>query len=205
MGINMRMIGIMGGTFNPIHNGHLFLAENAYEQVGLEQIVFMPSKNPPHKAKPERITDWQRAEMIALAIKDNPHFILSTMELERDGFTYTADTLELLVKEHPETKYHFIVGADSLFMMDQWKEPQKIFDLCTVVAACRDGVDLGMLSEQAQYLRERFHGEILLVEMPMMQVSSENIRERAARQQSLRYYLPDCVIEYMKENQLYRN
>ncbi len=201
----MKMIGIMGGTFNPIHNGHLFLAENAYEQMGLEQIMFMPSKNPPHKMKPEKVTDAQRAEMIALAIEDNPHFVLSTMELERDGFTYTADTLELLAKEHPEARYHFIVGADSLFMMDQWKDPQKIFDLCTVVAAARDGVDLEKLSAQADYLKERFHGDILLVEMPMMQISSENIRKRAAGGQSLRYYLPDRVITYINENQLYLN
>ena len=201
----MKMIGIMGGTFNPIHYGHLFLAQNAYEQVGLEQIMFMPSKNPPHKMKPEKVTDGQRVEMIALAIEDNPHFILSTLELEREGFTYTADTLELLAKEHPETRYHFIVGADSLFMMDRWKDPQKIFDLCTVVAAARDGVDLEKLSAQAGYLKERFHGDILLAEMPMMQISSENIRERAARGQSLRYYLPDRVITYINENQLYLN
>ncbi|MGF7144268.1 nicotinate-nucleotide adenylyltransferase [Anaerotaenia torta] len=200
----MKMIGIMGGTFNPIHNGHLFLAENAYEQVGLEQVVFMPSKNPPHKAKLEGITDQQRVDMIALAIEDNPHFVLSTLELKRDGLTYTADTLELLTKEHPEEEYYFIVGADSLFMMDQWKEPQKIFDRCKVAAACRDGLDLKALADQAQYLKEKFHGEILLVEMPMMQLSSESIRGRAARGQSLRYYLPDRVIAYIEENQLYQ-
>jgi nicotinate-nucleotide adenylyltransferase len=201
----MKKIGIMGGTFNPIHNGHLFLAENAYDQLGLEHILFMPSKNPPHKAKPNMVTDQQRVDMINLAIQDNPHFSLSTVELEREGFTYTADTLTLLAKENLEVRYYFIVGADSLFMMDQWYQPQIIFDLCTVVAAGRDQMDYDKLAAQAEYLRERFHADIQLVEMPMIQIASANIRSRIAENRTIRYYVPEQVGEYIRQHGLYHN
>ncbi len=201
----MKKIGIMGGTFNPIHYGHLFLAENAYEQLGLDQILFMPSKNPPHKPKPEAITDQQRVDMINLAIGDNPHFALSTLELERDGYTYTADTLRLLTEEQDEIRYYFIVGADSLFMMHRWYQPQVIFDLCTVVAAGRDHVDDGKLIEQAGFLKEQYHGDIRLVKMPTIQIASEDIRGRIAQNMTIRYYVPDRVAEYIDQNRLYHS
>lgn len=201
----MKKIGIMGGTFNPIHNGHLFLAENAYEQIGLDQILFMPSKNPPHKAKPNMVTDQQRVEMIQLAIQDNPHFALSTLELERDGYTYTADTLTLLAKGNQEIRYYFIVGADSLFMMQQWYQPQIIFDLCTVVAAGRDQVDENKLAAQAELLKKQFHADIQLVVMPTMQIASADIRDRVTQNKTIRYYLPDQVAQFINQHQLYRN
>ena len=200
----MKKVGIMGGTFNPIHYGHLFLAEYAYEQIGLDQILFMPSKNPPHKVKPEDITDQQRSDMISLAITDNPHFKLSSMELEREGMTYTADTLSILVKEHPNTEYYFIVGADSLFMMHNWMEPQTIFSLCTIVAASRDNVEKEKLQNQAGYLKRVFSASILLLDMPTIQIASAVIRDRIATNKSTRYYLPEAINVYIAENQLYQ-
>src|SRR5690606_12925515 len=106
----MKKIGIMGGTFNPIHYGHLFLAENAYEQMGLDQILFMPSNNPPHKKVKDIVSNEHRKIMVHIAIKDNPHFTLSTIELEREGTTYTADTLAILTREQPDTEFYFLVG-----------------------------------------------------------------------------------------------
>ncbi|MBP1756460.1 MAG: hypothetical protein H6Q59_2858 [Firmicutes bacterium] len=200
----MKKIGIMGGTFNPIHNGHLFLAENAYEQIGLEEVLFMPSKNPPHKVKPQMVTDQQRVDMILLAIQGNPHFSISTVELKRDGYTYTADTLSLLTKENPDVRYYFIVGADSLLMMHQWYQPQIVFDHCTVVAAARDQVDLEKLAHCAADLKEHYNADIQLVKMPTMQISSADIRERVAQNKTIHYYLPDQVMEYIEKHQLYR-
>lgn len=200
----MKKVGIMGGTFNPIHYGHLFLAEYAYDQIGLNQILFMPSKNPPHKVKPEDITDQQRSDMISLAITDNPHFELSSMELEREGMTYTADTLSILVKEHPNTKYYFIVGADSLFMMQNWMDPQTIFNLCTIVAASRDNVEKEKLQKHAEYLESAFNASILLLDMPTIQIASAIIRDRIATNKSTRYYLPDAINIYIAENRLYQ-
>ncbi len=199
----MKKIGIMGGTFNPIHFGHLFLAENAFEQIGLDQILFMPSKNPPHKEKPYQVTELQRVEMVSLAIADNPHFALSTFELERNGYTYTADTLTLLKEENPDVEYYFIVGADSLFMMQQWYHPQTVFSLCTVVAAGRNNVEPKMLKQQAEYLRQQYQASIVLLDMPTIQIASEEIRKRIRKQRSIRYYLPDEVIEYINHNKLY--
>ena len=199
----MKKIGIMGGTFNPIHYGHLFLAENAYEQIGLDKVLFMLSKNPPHKVKLETVSDQQRTDMIRLAIQDNPHFEISTMELERDGMTYTSDTLTLLTKGKKDVCYYFIVGADSLMMMQDWHDPKTIFQLCTVVAASRDKVEKEQLQKQVQYLKERYPAEILLLDMPTIQISSASIRERTAEGKSIRYYLPKAVSEYIKSNRLY--
>ncbi|MDF2944674.1 MAG: hypothetical protein K0S01_3532 [Herbinix sp.] len=200
----MKKVGIMGGTFNPIHFGHLFLAENAYEQLGLDQVLFMPSKNPPHKAKPELISDQQRVDMISLAIMNNPHFSISNIELEREGWTYTADTLTLLRKENSDIEYYFIVGSDSLFMMQHWKDPQIVFQLCTVVAASRDNVEMERLQQKASYLKDEFNAKILLIEMPTIQIASAVIRERVAENKTVRYYLPDDVTDYITKNQLYR-
>jgi nicotinate-nucleotide adenylyltransferase len=151
------------------------------------------------------ITDQQRVEMIKLAICDNSHFALSTVELERDGYTYTADTLTLLAKENHDVRYYFIVGADSLFMMHQWYQPQVIFDLCTVVAAGRDHVDGAKLAAQAELLRERFHAEIQLISMPTIQIASADIRDRVSQNKTIRYYLPDQVASYISQRRLYHN
>lgn len=199
----MNKIGIMGGTFNPIHYGHLFLAENAYEQVGLDKVFFMPSKNPPHKAKPTEVTQQQRVDMINLAIRDNPHFELSTMELERDGFTYTADTLTLLAEMNPNTKYYFLVGADSLFMMQNWHKPQIIFDLCIIIAAGRDNADEKQILQHISYLENTFNANIRYINVPTIQVASNDIRKRLEADKTVRYYLPDSVIDYINSNNLY--
>ncbi|MDF2512434.1 MAG: hypothetical protein K0S04_2300 [Herbinix sp.] len=199
----MKKIGIMGGTFNPIHFGHLFLAENAYEQLGLDMVLFIPSKNPPHKNKPEDITEQQRIDMIQLAINENPHFELSTMEMEREGMTYTADTMTILKAENPDTEYYFIIGADSLFLMDKWYQPQIIFDNCIVAAANRDHADQVAMAEQVKLLKNQYHANIILIDMPTVQVSSCNIRERVAAKKSIRYYITDPVLEYIESKSLY--
>ena len=123
----MKKTGIMGGTFNPVHNGHLTLARQALRQFTLDDVLFMPCGVPYMKAG-QKVEDGQiRAEMTSLAIQDEPCFILSTMELERQGNTYTYQTLERLKAENPETEYYFIVGADSLFHMAEWVCPENIF------------------------------------------------------------------------------
>ncbi len=199
----MKKIGIMGGTFNPIHFGHLFLAENAYEQLGLDMVLFIPSKNPPHKTKPEDITEQQRIDMIQLAIQENPHFGLSTIEMEREGMTYTADTMSILKEQNPDTEYYFIVGADSLFMMHEWYQPQIIFNNCIVAAANRDHADQEALQKQIRLLKSQFNANIILIDMPTVQVSSCNIRERVAARKSIRYYLPGPVLNYIESKHLY--
>jgi nicotinate-nucleotide adenylyltransferase len=163
----------------------------------------MPSKNPPHKEKPVNVTEQQRVDMINLAIEDNPHFELSTMELEREGLTYTADTLTLLTCQNPDTRYYFLVGADSLFMMQNWYRPQVIFNLCTIVAAGRDNAEEEKIRKHILYLKNTYRADIRYIHMPTIQVASNDIRDRIGAGRSVRYYLPDSVIDYIKSSHLY--
>lgn len=198
----MNKVGIMGGTFNPIHQGHLILAEQAYEQFGLDHVLFMPSKNPPHKNKSELLSDEHRTNMVMLAINKNPHFAISTLELEREGTTYTADTLNYLTKKHSDTMYYFIVGADSLFSMQNWMEPQTIFHLSTIIVAGRDTTNVEV-ENHIEYLNKTFGAHILQLSMPNIEISSRIIRERIAENKTIRYFIPDEVIAYIKKNSLY--
>lgn len=200
----MKKIGIMGGTFNPIHYGHLFLAENAYEQMGLDQILFMPSNNPPHKKVKDIVSNEHRKTMVHMAIKDNPHFTLSTIELEREGTTYTADTLAILAREQPDTEFYFLVGADSFFSFPNWKNPERILELCTLVVFDRDHVEQEKMENQLKYLTSTYPGaKISLLEMPTIQISSKMIRERIANNKSIRYYVPIDVMAYIEKHNLY--
>jgi len=201
----MKKVGIMGGTFNPIHYGHLFMAESAYEQLGLDKVLFIPTKNPPHKLIPSTITQEQRVMMLSLAIRDNPHFELSLMELEREGMTYTADTLKILTDENPDTEYYFIAGADSLMQLHSWRNPENIFKLCTLAVAGRDDLDKETLNMQANKLAAAYNARIVFIDMPAIHISSSEIRARVAAGRSIKYYVHDEVIKYIEENQLYKS
>jgi nicotinate-nucleotide adenylyltransferase len=200
----MKKVGIMGGTFNPVHYGHLFLAENALEQYKLDEVLFMPSKNPPHKNKQDIVSNEHRADMVRLAIQDNSNFILSTMEYEREGTTYTADTLTILTEENPDTQYYFIIGADSLFMMQDWNRPEIIFNLCTVLVAGRDRVPENQMENQIRFLEETYGARILMLDMPAIEISSAIIRKRISENKTIRYYIPDKVMDYIENHELYK-
>lgn len=199
----MKKVGIMGGTFNPIHNGHLFLAEHAFEKSELDYILFMPSMNPPHKANMKIESAEHRIHMVKLAVENNPHFVLSDFELKRPGITYTSDTLMALKKDDPDTQYYFIVGADSFMMMTQWMDPQSVFSLSTIIVGGREQYSQVQLEEQASFLEREYKAKIILLDMPLMEISSEVIRERIENGKSIRYYVPDEVEAYIKENKLY--
>lgn len=199
----MRKIGIMGGTFNPIHVAHLILAESAYEQLKLDKILIMPSNNPPHKRHDSIVNDEHRIRMTELAIQNNSHFELSNVELEREGTTYTAETLEFLTKKYPDEEYYFILGADSLYQIEQWKAPEQIFELCHIVAAGRDSIPEQAILKQVNYLTMKFNAHIHYLEVPNMDVSSKLIRKYRKTGRSIRYYVPDAVEQYIKEQHLY--
>ena len=199
----MKKVGIMGGTFNPIHNGHLFLAEHALEQAGLDYILFMPSMNPPHKAGMNLVSAEHRISMVRLAVNDNSHFVISDLELRRPGITYTSDTLKALKKDEPDTEYYFIVGADSLMMMTDWMEPQTVFRLSTIIAGAREQCTQEQITEQAKFLEKTYKGKIILLDMPIMEISSKAIRERITNKKSIKYYVPNEVEAYIKEYHLY--
>ena len=199
-----KKIGIMGGTFDPIHVGHLILGEKAYEQLGLDKILFMPAGNPPHKRNRKgRASDEQRVEMVNLAIQGNPHFELSLIEMNAEGFTYTYRTLETLKKQNPDTDYYFIIGADSLYNFATWMEPARICQACTIVVATRDHVPVKNLDQEMTYLSKQDGGCFIRLETLNIDISSQLLRQWHQEDKSIRYYVPDAVVDYIEENQIY--
>lgn len=196
-------IGIMGGTFNPIHNGHLLLAEMAYEQLHLDTVWIMPNKKPYYKELAGNITEENRVEMIQRAIVDNSHFQFSDMELKREGVTYTVDTLEQMKKMYPSAELYFILGKDSLDYLDQWKDADKIMQMATIVAASRDDLKKDAIIKKMGELKRQFHANIVLLDSPNMEISSSYLRASLKEGRSCKYLMPDSVISYIKEKGLY--
>lgn len=200
----MRKTGIMGGTFNPIHNGHLKLASAALEQFALDEVLFMPCGVPYMKAGQKIAPGQARAEMTALAIQEHPLFTLSTIEIEQQGNTYTYRTLECLKKEHPNTAYYFIVGADSLYHMAQWMHPERIFAACCILAAVRDDKTLEDMNRQIALLQQQYDADIRLLHTPQMDIASSDIRRKIAAGESVERDVPEPVRIYIERMGLYR-
>ncbi len=199
-------VGIMGGTFDPIHIGHLILAECAYEQFQLDTVQFLPSGNPPHKTdRTNGASDEERLEMVVLAIRDNPHFSLDAEEMRRGGFTYTCDTLVALRQQHPDTEYYFIIGADSLLSFDTWRKPEVISQNCVLLAAVRDQLSVSAMEPKMEEFRERYGAKIYLLQTPNIDISSTDLRFRRQEGRSLRYYVPDAVLNYIEQKDIYND
>lgn len=206
MGEKRRKIGIMGGTFDPIHIGHLILGEKAYEQLELEKVLFMPSGNPPHKKNRKgRASDEQRVEMVARAISPNPHFELSTIEMHEEGYSYTYRTLEQLNAENPDIEYYFIIGADSLFSLDSWMKPDRICAACTIVVATRNHTPVGKIDVEMKRLQEKYHGNFIRLDTLNIDVSSQILRRWVQEGKSIRYYCSDSVISYIESQKIYHH
>lgn len=201
-------VGIMGGTFDPIHIGHLIIAENAYEQYNLDKVLVMPSGDPPHKDIKQITGAEHRSTMAKLSVFDNNHLEYSDFELKRDGYIYTADTLTLLTKENPCTDYFFIMGEDSLNDIEQWYEPQIIFRLATVLVAIRpldyNDDKLTSLDNQINILKEKYDASIFRLDTPAIDISSSDIRDRIADNHSIKYFVHSEVEKYIYDNKLYK-
>lgn len=192
--------GIVGGTFNPVHNGHLTLADTAYRMLGLDNVLFIPSGN--SYMKRNVLAAEKRAEMVRLAIAPYPYFSLSRVELERQGNSYTSETLEYLTEKNPNVQYFLIAGADSLFQMEKWRQPEKIFSLAKIVCAVRDTYDIEELRQKGERLRN-FGAEIIYLDMPKIDISSTEIRTRVKRKLSIAEYVPAEVADYIRQERLY--
>ncbi len=200
-----KKIGFMGGTFNPVHIGHLLLAECARVQENLDQVLFIPSGISYMKKDVEIPAGEVRLDMVDLAIGDNPYFSSSDIEIRRQGYTYTKDTLKKLRAANPDDTYYFIVGADSLFGMDAWKNPEEIFDNCIVLAAVRGLVSKEEILHQIDLLEKKYDAKIKLLEFPATDISSTQIRGCVREHKSIRYMVRDDVAEYIYENHLYES
>lgn len=198
-----RRIGIMGGTFDPIHIGHLLIAENALESYHLNEVLFIPTGVSYMKSEKQVSDVRDRVRMVELAISDNPNFSLSTIEADEAENTYTYRTLEKLKELNSGAEYFFIMGADSLFAMESWKYPEKIFSDCTVLAAVRDEKNAMDVRDKITELEHNYKAKILLLPARSIEISSTDIRRRLMRKESVRYMVQDTVITYIKEQKLY--
>ncbi|MBE5906908.1 MAG: nicotinate-nucleotide adenylyltransferase [Lachnospiraceae bacterium] len=196
-------VGIFGGTFNPIHNGHLLIAENAYTQFQLDKVVFLPAGIPPHKQSMGILDGKRRIEMVASAIKDIPYFTYDPIEVEQQCVNYTYQTLYTLKQTHDSWDLYFIMGADSLLYFDKWVKPDAILQQATILAAVRDGVDTTDLQEKIESIRRQYSGNLGIIHTPEFNVSSHDIRKRVADKQSIRFLVPEAVRTIIQEEKLY--
>lgn len=195
-----KRIGIMGGTFNPIHNGHLELANKAYQALFLDKVLFIPSGT--SYMKNNVLEAEKRVEMVKRAISPYPYFELSLIEVERSGNTYTFETLTALSEQNKDVQYYFIMGADSLFQIEQWKNPKQIFSLATLVCTVRDDFDLAAIKQKGEELKA-IGAEIIYLDMPLINISSSEIRMRVKQQLLYTDLVPEAVAQYIRQERLY--
>jgi len=199
----MKKLGIMGGTFNPIHNGHLMSARMAADALALDEVLFLPDGEPPHKAAGDLASGVSRFNMTALAIWEQPVFRCSDMEIRRSGTTYTVDTLAELKRKMPEASIHYIVGADTLFHIPGWKQPERIAEMCSLIAVCRPGLTAQAVRRQAETLHDTLGFSVRTLRGSGPDISSTEVRKRAAQGDSLTDYVPQSVAVYMAQHRLY--
>jgi nicotinate-nucleotide adenylyltransferase len=203
--VKAKRIGIMGGTFDPIHYGHLVAAEAAREAFCLEKIIFVPAGIPPHKVQEEVTPARHRYLMTLLAIMSNPYFEISRIDLERGGVTYTVDTLADLKKEFSEAIIYFITGADAILEILSWKSPAQVMSMADFIAVTRPGHDLDQLSEALGSFYSEFQEQIHILEIPPVGISSTALRRRLKEGRTVRYLVPDTVVTYIENRGLYTN
>lgn len=197
-------IGIMGGTFDPIHVGHLMIAENALEQYHLDQILFIPTGCSPHKDDRFIEQSAHRLEMLRLSIRDNPNFYISAMEINASGTSYTYLTLQKLKKKYPDWELYFIMGGDSLDYFDEWYHPEIICSMAKLLVAGRDDYNEGFLRNKINRIEEKYGATILPIDTLNMSISSRNIRQRVFENRTIRYLVPKDVEEYIDRRNLYK-
>ena len=198
-------IGIMGGTFDPIHRGHLMLGEYAYQQYDLDEVWFMPNAHPPHKSEKNMETlTKHRVEMTKLAIEKYDYFKICLYEVEYEGISFSYKTMQELKKMYPEHEFYFIIGADSLFMIEKWRHPEILLQQCYILAAYRDGKGTEQMLSQIEYLNQKFDAKIMLLKTPMVDIASSEIRKKIKEKEDITGDLTEEVIEYINLHQLYK-
>ncbi len=199
----MAKIGIFGGTFNPIHNGHLTLAARALKEYKLDRVYFMPSGNPPHKNNKDIVDKAHRARMVKKAIAFNKNFEFSALELESEETTYTYKTLKKIKEIHPDDKIYFIMGADSLRDFSMWRNPEIISRLCTILVSARDDISEKKIKKYISEYEKEYGAKIGVIHMKNMEISSEYLRNKIAKNIDVSGMIDKSVYIYIKVNHLY--
>lgn len=204
---NIKKIGVMGGTFDPPHIGHLLAAQSVADELLLDEVLFVPTGKKVYKSSDGIAEDNRRLDMVSLAIFDNPIFKMSDIEVKNQDVNYTANTLEKLknicLNQGINPHFYFIVGGDSLDYMEDWFEPQRIFNQCTVAAVARKGFNMSVLKNKAEELKAKFNADIVFAQMPGVDFSSSMIKKCIKEGKSVRYMLCDKVYDYIIKNNLY--
>ncbi len=216
-----QKLGILGGTFNPVHYGHLAAAEEVRDRLKLDRVLFIPSFLPPHKHEEDMPSAVQRLEMVRLAIAGNPYFKVSDLEVKRGGKSYTIDTVEALLTLHPGAELYFITGLDSFLDIQTWREWERLLMLCCFVVLSRPGYSfadlakIGFMKQSKQELAslDRREAEqvvvksggikVFLERISLYDISSTDIRTRIRQTRTIKYHLPESVEHYIIENKLY--
>lgn len=202
----MAKIGIMGGTFNPIHYGHLLLAEFAKEEMKLDEVWIIPTGCSYMKEQQGVVSGQERIQMVNLAIEEtSEHMKCLDVEVKRGGYTYTFETIELLKEMYPQNEFYFIFGADCLFTIETWKYPERIFEHCKVIAAARNGSSVDEMFQKIHELKNKFGADISLLRFPNIEISSTMIRNRIKAGKSVEFMLPKKVIDYISQKGFYLN
>ncbi|KUK14128.1 MAG: nicotinate-nucleotide adenylyltransferase [Synergistetes bacterium] len=197
----MNRIGLMGGTFDPIHYGHLLVAEEVRQIFSLDKVIFVPAKIPPHKINKKISDPEDRYIMVLLATLDNPFFEVSRLEIDKEGVSYTIDTVrQFKEKLGKDSQLFFITGVDIILDLQAWKEPEELLRLCRFIAVTRAGYDLEVLRRK---LPKEFLERIDIVRIPSPPISSTDIRKRVRRGESIKYLVPPLVEEFIKKKGLY--
>ncbi len=198
-----RRVGIMGGTFDPIHYGHLRAADDACAAFELSEVIFVPTGQPPHKSGQVVSSASQRYIMTVLATIDCPYFSVSRIEIDRTGKSYTIDTLKSLrvMPQYEDTEFYFITGLDAVLDIVSWKNPQEVTELCKFVAVSRYGYTHKRMEELPEELRMK----IIPLEIPLLAISSTELRDRVRRNWSIRFLVPPNVDDFIRKNGLYKD
>jgi len=199
-GVGVR-VGILGGTFDPPHIGHLILGEYAADALGLSRLLYMPAADPPHKRNKPKTPIQHRLAMLHLALADNPRFEISRVDVERTGPHYALDTVQLVQAQHPQAEIYFVMGSDSLYDLPTWHRPAEFMRACKLAVMRRPGFDAypDMYEDILPGLAQR----VVMIDAPLVEVSSTDISRRLAAGRSVRYLVPDSVLAYIQQNRLY--
>jgi nicotinate-nucleotide adenylyltransferase len=190
-------LGIFGGTFNPIHLGHLIIAQESLYQFKLDRIIFVPAAMPPHKSKRDIAIAHHRLRMVKLAIAGNPQFAISDIELKRKDKSYTIETIKTLQNKYrPQTELNFIIGLDALLEFFTWKDASELLELCWFLVAPRKGFEINLLDTRIKH-------RMRLIDMEPVNISASEIRKRIRLHSPIRYYLPEKVYKYLIESSVY--
>jgi nicotinate-nucleotide adenylyltransferase len=203
-GKTTERIGVFGGSFDPVHMGHLTIAQDAVERLELDRLIFVPAAIPPHKQDQKLASGRQRLEMLQLATEGNLRFEVSDLELQRGGVSYTVDTILQVQADHPAAELFFIVGIDSLTILHSWKKVDQLLGLCTLVPFARGGEDPARVAEQIQLSRD-WKARLMerVIRIHEIEISSSEIRMRLAEGLSIRYLVPPEVEMYIAEHGIY--